>query len=226
MNKRLIKYLVFCVVIITAGCGKDDLVSPYPQINDVVPQDALTITDPANDFELAAEGPASVIPYSPVDVRIVRLWKADNCIYVRVDFAGEIPLTPQTLSGETVNQQGFNVSFDSDNSFNTGAQIGGIGGIDIFFAVVIKYDQSPTAPYANYNFQTSDIHTNTGHLEGEFRSGGPGHSYIVYRFSLSSLGNLFPSGREVTLGGWSEAESNLHHHFAMDSYATVKWNVL
>lgn len=220
--KQIIKYLSI-ILIILSGCTKDDLVSPYPQFSDQVPSDALTITDPAGDLALAAEGPPSVIPFSPVDIRTVRLWKADGYLYIRADFEGEIPGEKPNVMGETVNQQGLNVSIDTDNNRNTGAGIGSIGGVDIFFALLIRYSQPPTAPYANFNFQTTDVHSSTGHIEGEFRGGGPGNKFAVYRFSLSTIGSLFPSTGSATLGGWCEAESGSYHHFAFDEFNTVTW---
>ena len=224
MKFPVLKYSsLILLIILLAGCTKEDSTSSFPQINDEVPVSALSISDPIDDLALAAAGPPALIPYSPVDIRLVRLWKADGYLYIRVDLAGVIPASPQTVSGQTVQQQGFNVSFDTDGNFSTGAAIGNIGGVDIYFAVLTRYGQAQDAPYANFNFQNSDIHSSTGHIEGEFRNGGPGYSYLTYRFSLASISTLFPSNRPVVLGGWAEAESSQFHHFAYDEFSTVYW---
>jgi len=73
--------------------------------------------------------------------------------------------------------------------------------VDIFFAILVPYGSGAPAPYANYGFTNSDVHSNTGHLEGELRGGGPGYSYVVYRFSRAVLGALLPrSPSDLTTG--------------------------
>lgn len=226
MKIRIIKYtLLFLTSVIFTGCAKEDSVNSFQQINDNIPSNALSIPDSTGDFILAAEGPPQVISYSPVDIKLVRLWKSEGYLYIKVDFTGVIPVSPPTVSGQVIQQQGFNVSVDTDNNFSTGASIGTIGGVDIFFAVLVRYSGQYTTSYANFNFQNSDAHSSTGHVEGEIRNGGPGFFYVTYRFSLSSIGAVFPVSGRVTLGGWSEAESSQYHHFAVDEFSTVNWNV-
>lgn len=71
--------------------------------------------------------------------------------------------------------------------------------------------------------KSSDIHSNTGHREGELRGGGPGYTFATFRFSSAALGKLFPSGNSAGVDGWSEAESSPYHHFAYDPLSTVQW---
>ena len=99
-------------------------------------------------------------------------------------------------------------------------------GIDIYFALLIRYgDSNPIAPYANYDIPSGDVHIFNGHIEGEWRGGGPGYTYMIARYNISGLGEWFPVGSTVDVGSWSEAESNLYHHFAFDPAPATQWTI-
>jgi hypothetical protein len=60
-------------------------------------------------------------------------------------------------------------------------------------------------------------------VEGELRGGGPGYTFVTYRFLRSSLGQLFPSGNTAMVGGWSEVQNSQYPNFAYDPIMTVHW---
>ena len=99
-------------------------------------------------------------------------------VYFRVDYNGVIPTAPQTIAGQQVARQGVSINLDTDNSDATGAPNEGIGGVDMFFGMAFIYGSQTVAPYVNYNFANGDIHQNNGHIEGEFRGGGPVYSRV------------------------------------------------
>ena len=57
---------------------------------------------------------------------------------------------------------------------------------------------------------------------GELFEGGPGFTYALVRYDISTLGDFFVKGTTVNAGSWSEAESFdedgtlKYHHFAYD----------
>ena len=69
------------------------------------------------------------------------------------------------------------------------------------------------------------------HFEGECGEGGPGHDYVIIRYDVTKLGNLFPKGTNVQLISWSEATSfdssgnEFYHHFAFDDVGITTWTL-
>lgn len=53
-----------------------------------------------------------------------------------------------------------------------------------------------------------------GSGDGEMGEGGLDYEYFVLRFLISDFTDYFPGGNTLDYGGWSEAESNLYHHYA------------
>lgn len=196
-----------------------------------------SVTDPPNDLVKAPQDAppySTPVSYPAIDVTRVSFGFRGKYLYLRVDFAGVLPKTvvsiPRTgdIEPQTVARQGFNLSVDADNSDATGTFGEGIAGIDIFYALGLYYGDR-TIAYANYDFPPpgdphyGDVHYNRGHLEGEVGEGGPGSSYLIVRFDTSSLGAYVPRGTTVEVGGWSEAESSLYHHFAFDPLVHGTW---
>lgn len=217
----------FCLLTGCGGGGESSPSSPtYAQFNDDPSTFTILMSDATDDLQIApGGGPSAVIPYPPADVKSISTKIEGGYVNFRVDYNGVIPTAPQTIAGQQVARQGVSINLDTDNSEATGAPNEGIGGVDMFFGMAFVYGSPTIAPYVNYNFVNGDIHQNTGHIEGEFRSGGSGYTYFVMRFALARLGGLFPQGRTVRVGSWSEAESNVYHHFAFDPLTTVDWTI-
>ncbi|MBI5837260.1 MAG: hypothetical protein HZB25_08450 [Candidatus Eisenbacteria bacterium] len=241
MRKTLLALGTVLAGILPAGCG-DPTTQPAP--SDPWPTDytdimAAGLTDPVGDLRLAPGGAPPYrqpVGYPPVDITRLSLGIHGKYLYMRADFSGPLPGARVSIphSGEVeaqeVSSQAFNISVDSDNDDATGAWGEGIAGVDIFFAVKLEYGQWSTA-YANFGFPPPgnphyrDIHYNSGHIEGQMGPGGPGASYIIVRMDVSSLGTYLRPGSTVEIGGWSEAESNLYHHFAFDPLAPGQWTL-
>lgn len=199
---------------------------PEPWPADMSAVYASYVTDASGDLDIAPGGAppySSPVDYPPVDVTGLSMGVDGDFLYIRYDFAGNLPQDEHEVaaSGEveqqTVHNQSISINFNSDNDLTTGAGGEGIDGIDIFFALVLEYGIE-TKVYANYGFPDGDIHNHLGHAPGELGEGGSGYNYIVLRYKISDLGAYFPLGTTREFGGWSEAESDLYHHFAFDPW--------
>ncbi|MES9971248.1 MAG: hypothetical protein ABW092_14540 [Candidatus Thiodiazotropha sp.] len=195
---------------------------PWP--DDINAVYSVVSIDSSNDAEIAPGGaPPYIAPvnYPPIDVIGLSMGIDEGYLYIRFDFAGVIPTAedPISASGEieaqTVIGQSISVNFNSDGDLSTGAGGEGIDGIDIFFAFSLDYGNPPYV-YTNYGFPDGDIHHHVGHSDGELGEGGPGYDHAVLRFLISDFADYFPSGETIDYGGWSEAESDLYHHYAFD----------
>ncbi|MCU7920048.1 MAG: hypothetical protein KZQ95_17085 [Candidatus Thiodiazotropha sp. (ex Epidulcina cf. delphinae)] len=228
--------IVFWTVLLL-GCGGDDNDSSSgggPAINSVVFSDpwptdinavySVASAESSGDHEIAPGGAppySTPVDYPPVDLIGLSMGVEGGFLYIRFDFAGVIPTAtnPVAESGEveaqTVLGQGISVNFNSDGDLNTGAGGEGIHGIDIFFAFSLEYGRPPYV-YADYGFPDGDIHHPLGHADGELGEGGPGYDYVLLRFLIADFADHFPKGETLDYGGWSEAESDLYHHFAFD----------
>lgn len=215
-------------VVLLVACGDEKNVT-LPQLYDDPSIFTLVVTDPAGDLESMPESPPTIPDYPPVDLREMALGvSSDGWFYLRFSFNGTIPTTPPVVNVETVTRQGFNVSMNTDGDPFTGGSGEGVAGIDVYYAVVFSYGEDPSeasrAPYANYGV-TSDVHVYAGHATGEFRSGGPGYDFVVFRFDAAAMGQWFPRGSTVDYGAWSEAESTSYHHFAFDRLEPGSWTI-
>ena len=233
--------LALCVLALT-GCGGgsggsnggsdgdayiNSVVFSDPWPSDIHSVYTLTSSEPSGDLDIAPGGTppySEPVNYPPVDVTGLSMGIMEDFLYIRFDFAGVIPVAedPVAASGEvetqTVLGQSISVNFNSDGDLATGAGGEGIDGIDIFFAFSLDYGHPPYV-YANYGFPDGDIHHHLGHSDGELGEGGPGYDYVVLRFRISDFADYLPRGETLDYGGWSEAESDLYHHYAFDPMA-------
>jgi len=207
----------------------------YPKpATDLWPEDytsilMYTIDDAGSAFDediFDAPSYLNEIDYPPINVTKVLLGTEGKYLYMRLDYAGEVPSLPfqimanGNIEAQTVEAQGTNIALEVDNNPDTGAV-----GVDIFFAVNFDYGER-TQVYANYDFSsTDDIHENNQHLEGEVGDGGMGYDYVIVRYDTSGLGEYFPRGDTVIVEFWSEAESSLYHHFAFEETDQFEWTI-
>ena len=238
-------FLTLFVLAFLIGCngGNDNddgdqgpfgyTIFPDPWPTDLSAVYTSHVTDPADDLDIAPGGAppyASPVDYPPVDVTDISMGVDGEFLYIRYDFAGALPDAPFAVaaSGEveqqTVEHQSISINFNSDDDLGTGAGGEGIDGIDIFFALVIEYGFE-TKVYANYGFPDGDIHHHQGQTIGELGPGGPGHDYVILRYKITDLGQYFPRGTTRDFGGWSEAESDLYHHFAFDPWVADSFDI-
>jgi len=228
INIITIYFIILALIIV--GCKDNINIISWP--NNYTEIFKKEIVDEANDCIKAPDEapPYNVtINYSSIDVTKVYLGVTGNYLYMRLDFNGNIPVSNVsiTANGEVENQivmsQGTNVAFDVDNNDNTGLFGEELNGMDIFFAYTVIYDSIDMA-YAKYDFPTANTTDESrGHLDGEVGPGGPGYNYVIIRYNISNLGNYFPIGNNAEIGAWSEAQSNLYHHYAFDRVSTSNW---
>ena len=237
MQPRHLAVFPFIGLVFLTACGGDSggsgsdsstpinstvFAEPWPaDINGVY---TAVHADLANDHDIAPGGAppyTAAVNYAPVDVIGHSMGVDEGFLYIRFDFGGIIPLDkdPVPASGEieaqTVRSQSISINFNSDGDLGTGAGGEGIDGIDIFFAFSLDYGHPPHI-YTNYGFPDGDIHNHLGHAEGELGMGGPGYDHVVMRFRIADFSAYLPIGVSLDYGGWSEAESNLYHHFSFD----------
>lgn len=217
------------VVVLLVACDNEEKNLTLPQLYDDPAIFTTVVTDPTGDLLYMPESPPTIPDYPAVDLREMALGVSnDGWFYLRFSFNGTLPTAPPVVNGETVTRQGFNVSMNTDDNPYSGGNGPGVSGIDVYYAVAFEYGADPTdanrAPYANYGV-TSDVHVYAGQATGEFRSGGPGYDFVVFRFDASAMGQWFPRGSTVQYGAWSEAESASYHHFAFDQLAGGGWAI-
>ncbi|MBT3363171.1 MAG: hypothetical protein HN929_12040 [Chloroflexi bacterium] len=186
-----------------------------------------TIDDSGSDFDQNISGaPAYIdeINYSPINVTKVWLGMDGDYLYMRLDYASTIPDDPLWIAAtgnvqeQTVGVQGTSLALDVDSNPDTGAEF---SGIEIFFSVNHEYGSRSEA-YAKYDLSALVV---VKHLDGEVGDGGMGDNYVIVRYDTSQLGEYFPRGDTVMLEFWSEAESDLYHHFDFEEIDAVQWTI-
>ncbi len=235
---RLARYAIVLLPALTAGCHRNPVVptaSAPANLDSIL---TLTLTDPVGDQQLAPQdAPPVLVAYPPADVTSVRLGVDGQYLYAQVTYAATLPSAAVTIPPQQgmpqqfVREQGISVNCNVDGDDRNGASaFPVITGIDIFFAIQVRYGKS-TMAYANFDFANGDIHQNRRQIDGVIVDGGPGTNRVTARWDVSGLGAFFPRGRTVVVGGWSEAESSdaaertLYHHFAYDPYTASPWTI-
>jgi hypothetical protein len=193
----------------------------WPQYADDPAIFTAFIDDPAGDQILSSESPPQVIPFPPIDLRKVSLGVRDGYFYVRVDMAGTIPASGLSINGDKVKKQNFNLGLDSDNDPGTGIS----DGSDIMFCVSLNYGFRSESPYGFCDFRSKNGDSGENKFGGEKRSGGPGYSFMVFRYEITKLGGYFPRGGPARLSAWSEARSSQYYHFAFDEIPPLPWTI-
>ncbi|MCG8015270.1 MAG: hypothetical protein JAY97_03555 [Candidatus Thiodiazotropha sp. 'RUGA'] len=187
---------------------------------------SVNYTEEAHDHQVAPGGAPDYenpVDYPPVDLIALSMGTDELFFYIRFDFASDIPTEKDpipsdgAIEAQQVLSQSISINFNSDGDLSTGAGGEGIDGIDIFFAFSYKYGTPPYV-YANYGFPDGDIHNHLGQADGEMGEGGPGYSFVILRFLLSDVADYLPQDQTLDYGGWSEAESDLYHHFSFDPF--------
>ena len=169
--------------------------------------------------------PDLVIPYAPTDVVRSAYGVDDDFFYLRLEFAGTIPSVPQDIPGnppdfvsQTATGQVSSFVINTDGNDTSGGQANPwANGVEIFFAFVIEYGLRIDI-YANYDFANDDLHQHRQQVLGELGAGGPGTNFMLMRWDVSQLPPaFFPRGQTVTVGQWTEGETNLIHEMAIDT---------
>ena len=237
MRHSVLTVLVATFFLVSCSSTSDSILStPYEAdwADGASTAMAESLTDPADDFEIGADGAppyTAPVAYSPIDVTQVVFGMSGDYLYMQLDFNGIIPTGPQTVSasGEVEQQsvlaQSFNFALDTDNSDATGGSGGGVDGVDLCFGIHAEYGANFQINAA-YGIGAGPIDTRGGQLQGELGAGGPGTNYVLVRFDVSAVSTaVLPRGSSVEIGGWSVAESNLYDGLSTDTLRNGSWTV-
>lgn len=232
MDKKKLTILIAVILIVGIGITIYFVIQPpensEPIITDVPwPEDLeliwlYNITDPLGDFENVSEieGPQTIIPYPPCDILSVKWGIHGEFFYLQVEYADIIPNQNVSIQSNLVHGQSMSVAFDTDNNSSSGT----LWGVEVFFAVGYIYEESSVKVYAGFDFLNEDIHSMQRSEPGELGFGGIGYDYVIVRYNLTILGDAFPGGYFTPWWSWSEAESDIFHHFALDELGQGNWS--
>jgi hypothetical protein len=180
------------------------------------------------------EGPPSVVPIPHTDITRMQLWRSGDWLFLRVDFAGDIPATASpVVQGENLVTSGVSVTMDSDHSYDTGAHnlnlVDQVAlGVDLVFAIQVSYATNASPMGGAYVLYDIGAITDRfgGTAQGELRGGGPGTSYLCARWPLSAIPpKYWVVGTPALLMGSAETESTHYHHYAYDATLTKTWSL-
>ena len=238
--KHSVIVTVFSLLVLVSCTSSTDILSPESSQGDAdwvnAASQALTqsIADPTGDFEASPTGGppySQPVAFSPADVTNVAFGLDENYLYVRLDYNGNIPDTPQSLSpaGEVESQmvlsQTFHLAMDTDNSDATGGTGQGVDGVDLCFALRADYGQGFQV-VASQSIPAGEISMLGGQIQGEIGAGGPGSKFVFARFGLAAIDlQVFAPGATIEVGGWSEAESDLYNDMTSDSLRITSWSI-
>lgn len=198
-------------------------------IDDIENSLALVFTDSSNDYINPGEGypPAGVYSFTPIDQYQTYMGVRNNRLYIKWTLGGNIPSRQESLEGNTIKSVTYNMAIDTDN--NTG---NGWSGAETHLQLNITYDDDGKmwiTPWFRANYL--DAGGNEGNFEATgdgvlySSNGGLGKNYFIISYSLDDLLGTVSLGQNVNFNFWSEAESNLWHHFSFDQYQWAPWNV-
>jgi len=212
------------VAFILSSCATDS--PPWP--SDYSEIFTKVYTDPENDLDIGVPGsPPYDLYYAPCDVTQVLLGVEGDYLYIRVDYAANIPLWPvfipedPPVEAQIVGNHGTGIYLDIDSNDMTGFL-----GCDVSFGVGFEYGTRVLVG-AQYDYSTIDEPAKS-QIEGELGEGGPGYKYSIGRINISGLGELFPKGTTVEIDVWAESMSfdfngnEFYHHFAFDTVAYLE----
>ena len=186
--------VAWLLVILTACEGFT--AAPWP--TDYVPifLPASMFADPAGD-----EGsPLGIGTYPSVDITDVALGVSTEYLYIRVDFSTPIPSAPVDVSGVWPDPS----KWVLNHGFTLFLNVDGQPGDDIIFRCKLRYG----GEYLIATYRV-DPAPNLNQLigVGELGEGGSGFNYMIVRYYVEDLGDLFPRGVAVSASFSSFAES-------------------
>jgi hypothetical protein len=212
----------------TSGVGAPsiEVVKPNDWAADTAAILSEVYADPAGDYETQHPGdaPPLLIPHPPGDATRISWGIEGDFLYLRLDFAAPIPQAPVPVAAlggvgpQTVQGQSVSLVINADNSTSTGGGASPwLEGVDLFVALNLRYGSDNLA-YINYDFLDGDLHKHQHQIDGVVGEGGPGTTFVVARYDISSVPTSFlPRGATVGVGSWVESESELFHEMAVDT---------
>lgn len=210
----------------SAGAPSIVVEKPSDWPADTAPLLSEVWADASGDFLAThpGEAPPMVIPHPPGDATRIAYGIEGNFLYLRLDFAAPIPSAPVAVAAtggvgpQTVDSQSMSLVINADGDTTTGGGASPwLEGVDLFVAISLRYGVDNLA-YINFDFINGDLHLNRQQVKGVVGEGGPGTTFVVARYDVSSIPAAFlPRGSVVRVGSWIESESDLFHEMAVDT---------
>lgn len=174
-------------------------------------------SDTLNDFQAPVYG-----NYSPVDIDKIYMDVYNGRLYIKWVSNGAIPNKQETIGNNTIKSMSYNIVFDTDNNTN----VGWCGAEDhLHFGV--SYDNSGDIFLGAWGrikvIDTAGEGTFQHEIKGVLHTGNGviGKNYFIVSYNLTDFYGEIYVGKYVNLQFWAEAESNLHHHYAIDGFPNI-----
>jgi hypothetical protein len=199
--------------------------APHPWPEDYTSVLTFTVDDPVSTYSGEVSGaPAYIdeIEYPAVNITTAAMGIDGDYLYIRLDYAANIPPYPVMIAAEgniedqIVASQLTTIAFNTDGDADTGVECGA----EMLLAVAFNYGDD-TEVYGEYDFDSSG----EVNLTGELGEGGMQYDYAILRYHILGLSTHFASGSTITVEFWSEAESDLYHHFAFEETGQFEWAI-
>ncbi len=182
---------------------------------------SVTQIDLIGDFANPGGGepPTGVYEYGPVDLVEVKVGSDDECLYLKVEMASEIPCKSQvSLDGTKIGTMSFDIALNSDQDTTTGCPVYNGSELLVGFHVMFEENKADLEPFYFSGATGVDIDEETRFSiwgSGEVVSGGVGHNFVVLKYKLSRLG--LSKGMTIDVESCSsESESEMWHHYSFD----------
>jgi uncharacterized membrane protein YgcG len=215
-----------------SGTNSSNIFGQYSNtsIEDIVNALQLVYNDTIGDWNNPGGGypPSGVYHYGPVDLDDLYMGVRDGRLYIKWTLGGTIPSSLQTIDSNKITTIVYNVGIDTDGNENTG-----MFGAETFLQINIQYHDNGQIWYTPW-FQAGYISGEGDSAVFEKRGNGLAHTYnsglgkqtIVYSYALGDLANTVSIGSNLRINVWSEAESNLWHHYSFDGQSNWEsWTV-
>jgi hypothetical protein len=202
-------------------------------IEDIVNALPLIYDDSSGDYVTPPGGapPSGVYQYPPIDADNIYAGVRAGRLYLKWTLGGTIPAAVDTVNGNTIKSDAFNMRISDLVDPDSSNACGGSKAImqiniayhdgQIWYNPWFKSVCNNTGPYGS---EDEFSYANNGAGVAHTYNSGIGKTTIVYSFPLSGL-NIAPSDA-LKIKIWSEAESNLWDHYSFDEGAGwTNWTV-
>jgi hypothetical protein len=170
--------------------------------------------------------PEGVHNYPPVDIDKLYMGVSGERLYIKWTINGTIPTERENVDNNTIESLSYNLLIDNDeNTFD------GWNGAEAHLQLVITYDDDGDI-WISPSYRAKFLGWDQGY-EGHFEAQGEnntihssdgilGDNYFIISYSLDDLLGTVYADQTINLQLWSEANSDLYHHFAFDTYPTAE----
>ena len=198
---------------------------PHPWPEDYTSVLTFTMDDPGSTYTGEVSGvPAYIdeVEYPAVNITTASMGIYGDYLYIRLDYAANIPPFPVMISAEgdiedqIVASQLATIALNTDGDADTGVE----RGAEVLLAVAFNYGDDAEV-YGEYDFDGSG----EVNLTGELGEGGMQYDYAILRYHILGLSTHFASGSTITVDIRSEAESDLYDRFAYEEIAPTEWAI-